>query len=446
MIKERSILEENLMKELEQIKPKRKIVNQIKEELGKYGILDGDVQAWISSSDEELSNLDIRVLFLLSEAVYKATGTHDIFPRNYFTENEQKESYQYDASIGRETKKFPLTYPNAMMMGNRKWLALLSAKQIKEFLDNGLIYYNFDTQREASVTRIKDKVVIEPTINKKNIEEMTQLMLDGRLESTNLIFNACPRTALSGSEVIYDEKRQTLTLTAGTRLDNVDGYHRSMAIQNALEINPDIDLVFPVIFTNYPTKRAQQFLYQIAQQTPISKVRVDDLNKNNPSTSVVQQLREESDLKISQTHRIHTLNDEMVTFNVLRDSIEEEFGSKMKTSADELDIGDYLVEFFNMVIGNYSKEFVENPEESRKYSLINNSNIIGYGLITLARRMFDANLKARDVRKILKEIDFNKNNSIWEDIGVIDSEGNMNSNTNQMRKAIRKYFNELNIK
>jgi hypothetical protein len=156
----------------------------------------------------------------------------------------------------------------------------------------------------------------------------------------------------------------------------------------------------------------------------------------------VQQLKEESDLKgrISQTNRIHSLNKELVTYNVLSDSIDEQF--KMETRADAADVGDYLTDFFNILIGEYSEQFLTNIEETRKTSLINDNNMfIGY--ITLARRMFESDIKARDIRKIIKNIDFDRNNPTWVGL-IIDESGNL-LETNKVRKNIRSYFEDLEL-
>jgi hypothetical protein len=71
-----------------------------------------------------------------------------------------------------------------------------------------------------------------------------------------------------------------------------------------------------------------------------------------------------------------------------------------------------------------------------------NSMFVGY--IVLARRMYESNIKARDIRKIIKNIDFSRENDTWKEIGVLDQKGNL-TETNKARKAIRDYFNKLDI-
>jgi hypothetical protein len=179
-----------------------------------------------------------------------------------------------------------------------------------------------------------------------------------------LVWNAAVRSSSTGTELVYNSNTMELTIEKNTDLFIVDGWHRCKASQNALQINPDLNFNFAVLITNYSTKKAQQYQAQLAKATPISKVRIMELEANRLSDTVVQQLKEESELKgrISQTNRIHALNPEkeLVAYNVLSNSIDEEFS--METRADAADVGDFLSEYFNMLIG----EFINNIEETKR--------------------------------------------------------------------------------
>jgi hypothetical protein len=320
-------------------------------------------------------------------------------------------------------------------------MVTVDIQTINKLLSNELLDYNFDLQREATYRRVKNEVKKEPTLVMSNVKEISSHLLEGTLVPTVLVWNAAVRSSSTGTELVYNSNTMELTIEKNTDLFIVDGWHRCKASQNALQINPDLNFNFAVLITNYSTKKAQQYQAQLAKATPISKVRIMELEANRLSDTVVQQLKEESDLKgrISQTNRIHTLNPEkeLVTYNVLSNTIDEEF--TMETRADAADVGDYLSEFFNMLIG----EFVNNIEETKEKTLMaENSMFVGY--IVLARRMFESNIKARDIRKIIKNIDFSRENELWKQIGVLDQNGNL-TETNKSRKAIRDYFNNLNL-
>src|SRR5690606_30680288 len=187
-------------------------------------------------------------------------------------------------------------------------------------------------------------------------------LLNGTLVSTFLVFNAMVRSSVSGNELIFDSSKLELTITEGTDLAIVDGFHRINEIQAALQKNPDLEFNFGVLITNYSKCKAQQYQSQLAKATPISKVRVQELEAKRYSDSVVQQLREESDLKgrISQSHRVKTIARELVSYNVLADTIDEEF--PMDTRLEASEVGDFLCDFFNALIGYYPEEFVFDVE------------------------------------------------------------------------------------
>jgi hypothetical protein len=442
---DRKLLEENLTEVIQtsKLKSKKKVVNDIKTHLATYDII--DTQGWINDPESKLPNLDVRELLLFTEQVFTKTGELLINPDDYFTEAEFKDARQFSASVERLEKQIdlPITFTNATVVGNGAFMVTVDIQTIDKLISNEVLDYNYDLQREAKFRKVNNIVRIEPTLNMSNVKEITQHLVEGTLVPTVLVWNAAVRSSETGTELVFDPTNLELTITKGTQLDIVDGYHRSKAAQNALQVNPNLHFNFAVLITNYSTKKAQQYQAQLAKATPISKTRIQELEANRLSDTVVQQLKEESDLKgrISQTNRIHSLNKELVTYNVLSDSIDEEF--KMETRADAADVGDYLTEYFNILLGSYSEEFLNNIEATRKKSLINDNNMfIGY--VVLARRMMENNIKAREVRKIIKDIDFSRENTLWNELGILDDKVNI-TETNKARKSIRDYFNNIEL-
>ncbi|MED1863324.1 DNA sulfur modification protein DndB [Fictibacillus nanhaiensis] len=446
MIKEREILEENLIQVLDSIKTKRKLVNQIKEELSQYDIMHGETQGYIGNANEVVPELEVSILALLTEAVYKATKSHSIYPKEYFGESELKQARQYDASLERPSDQvtLPYTIEGATQVGNNAYLVTMDIREIYKFIPS--LYYNFEVQREASYMRKNDEIIPTQTVNMQNVKEIAEHLKQGTLVPTVLVWNCATRTANSNlGEIVFNAKKMTIEIQSGTRIDIVDGYHRILGLQKALDLNPDLEFRFGILITNYSQKKTASYQAQLAKQTPISRTRVQELEANRFSDTVVQQLRDESDLKgkISQTHRIHSLNSEVVTYNVLADTIDEEFGKQMKTKMDALDVGDWLTKYFDYIVGSFPQQFIEDVPGSRKTSLVADNNFfIGY--IVLARRMMTNNIDPSKIRDILKGIDFNRDNPKWKELGIVNEDNTLN-NTNTIRKIIKKYFEEIDI-
>ncbi|MGD7047003.1 hypothetical protein FZC83_02055 [Rossellomorea marisflavi] len=446
MLTDRRELESKLANSIKTIKRKKNVVNDIKEELmNKYDIAGGSISTWFRSPEDSLPELDLREFYLINEQVYLKTGNLELIPEDHFTEVEIKEARKYSAEVKRDKIDFPITLTNATVVGNAAYSVPMSVQTIDALMSNGLLTYDFELQREAKFIRGRDNSIRKkPTLIKKNVDEIEEHLFQGTLVPSVLVYNCMTRSSDTGNEIIFDATKGELTITSGTEMAIVDGFHRTMGAVRAVQRQPDINFNFIVLITNYSTKQAQQYQAQLGKASEVSKVRIQELEANRHSDGVVRQLREESDLKglISQTNRIHHLNKELVSYNVLADTIDEQF--HMNNKAESMDVGDYLVDFFNILLGAYSNEFLENPVECKKTSLMCDNNMF-VGYIVLARRMFEMEIKPKELRKVIKDIDFSKENNLWKEIGVLETDGNLNSNTNKLRKNIADYFETIDL-
>lgn len=433
MIKERTLLEENLTKSLPKIKSKRKIISDIKNHLAsQYSIV--DTQMWINDPENQLSNLDIRELILFTEQVYLKTGDSSINIDDFFNPSEIKEARQFNATASQSEDiiTLPYTIPNVLQLSNEEYVCILDASEINKLMKSNLLFYNMDIQREAKVIKRKDKVIVTPTINMKSVNDITKNLLEGKQFASELKLNCAVNSSNSGNELIYDAKHMELTITQGTRIDILDGMHRIQGIVNGFAISPDIKQKFTISVTNFTTRMAQLVQSQIAKQNKFSAQRIQELEQSRFSDMVVKQLKD-SDLKISQSNRVS--GDYLVSYNIMADYIDSEFDIKNRGMA--ADIGDYLTDFFNFLLSTVDV----NDDSIRKNSLIlENSMFIGH--IIIAKRMYESGMKARDIRKIIKTIDFSKENPIWKEVGILDSKNNLTTNS---RKAIKQYFEQIKL-
>lgn len=441
MLRDRIELEENLIPVLHDLKSDKKTIKDIKLHLEKYDISAGKVQKWLKDSAQELNNLDLRQLFLLTEQAYQKSGKEQINPELYFTKSEVDESRQYSDILESEQDliEFPYTIPNVLKLSDEEYTTILDVKTIYKLMKSNKLHYNFEIQREAKVVKRKDQIIFMPTLNMENVKQIKEHLINDTLLPTDLKFNAAIRTSETGSELVYDPKRLELSIQRGSRIDILDGFHRCKAIESALDEKKDIDFKFTVMFTNYGVSKAQKFQSQIAKATPISKVRAAELEASRPSDMVVQEIKRESDLKgrVSQTNRIHY--NEVVSYNVLADTIDELF--PLNSRIEIADASDYLVEFFNFLLGYYPEIL---DTETRKNSIIGDNNMF-VGYLTLAKKMMDKNIKPKEVRKYLKGVDFSRNNTLWtKELGILDDKGNI-TDTNKFRKTIKEYFEQIKI-
>lgn len=440
---ERKELEKNLLEPMNEIKKNKEQLDRIKKNLMKYSVREGITQRIFIHPEEELNKLDLRLLCLLTEEVYKESKDQRVKVTDYFTDVEIRSSRTYDANleIEHDLLSLPLTLKNVLMIDSENYITALDIKFIRKMMLSKLLRYNFDTQRQAKYVRRQGSIEKVANVNPRSVREIKERLLNNTLSPTTITFNALVGTSDSGNEIIYDSKKMELTITEGTFIDIIDGFHRISGALEALDVNPDIEFKFQVAIKNYNTTTAQQHIAEVATVNEINKTHIEALKAARHSDGVVRQLQRNSDLKgrVSQTGHINLLNNEIVSYKILADTIDEEF--EMKTKKDEMDVAEYLADFFNYLLGSYPEAFITDYNRISKESLIN-SNVMFAGYVVLARRMQKEDIKLSQLTKILEAIDFNRKNDMWEKLGVLKN----NSVTSNAKRRIKDYFRTIELK
>lgn len=442
--KTREELEEKLIEPTLSVKRKRTATQKIKENLLMNNkIIGGNVQSLINNPKVELKNVDWRVLYLFAEQIYLETKEESINPKEYYTEIEIKKARQYTGKMMVEGDiSLPLTLENVLMIDYDKYVTTIPVKLLAE-MSALLLNYNFDIQRESKKKVVGGETIQEATLVMENVLEMKEHLKKNTLETTSIVINASAGTADSGDELIYDPETMMLTINKGTVLDIVDGYHRCKASELAINENPDIDFKFMALILNYTDDQAANYQGQLAKATPIAKPRQRQLAESRYADKITNRLNTKSELqgKISTSHNPSLQNKELVSYDVIANTINEEFS--LERMYDVHRVGDYLEKFFDILLGYYEEQFIEKPLEYKSKTLLVENNIfIGY--IILAKRMYEKGIDAVKVIDYLKNIDFNKDNKLWKKLNILDDKGNF-TKTKIARKAIKDYFNSISI-
>lgn len=436
---------EMLMNTLEEyiyhVSDDKNTVSEVKDQLGKYGITGARVES-VLGNVEILEDADLRELILITEQIYLKTRIMALNPSEWFTEYEIKTARQFDKRL--LTEELPVTdvlFENVLLVGNGVYLTTITPSKISELMKTQFLNYNQDIQRQGKVQKRNDKVIVKPTVYKKNVKEIKELMLKGLLKNTMIAFNAAIGTSDSGEELYFDSSKGTLTVSMGTQLDILDGFHRCLASIEASQEDTDLDFKFILMISNYSTREAQTYQAQLAKATPFPTTRIQELEASRLADTVVQMLRVDSELedRISSHHAITPSAGQLVSYKVLADSIEREF--PMKFRRDTAKVAEYLREFFDHLIAEYSDEFVYNSKDN---SSLMKYNKMFAGYVALAAKMQKEDIAIEKMNTILDKIDFSRTNSLWIDIGVMTSKGKVSVHSDE--RKIANYFKQLEIK
>ena len=328
---------------------KKETLEKIKNNLDeKYNIPSGVVDSFlIRDIDELMEEEDIRLIGLFVKEFLEAVDNNNLL-ESVFTRAELNELEQYYYRADSSSISLPLEMFPALKLNATTHSVKMTAKMVAELLDNQILNYGYEIQREAKLVKRKGNIIKEPRVNQKNVDEMTELLVKGQLMDSTIYLNAAPRTSDEGDELVMDEKNHKLTITKGTRLDVLDGFHRCLASHQAYQLDPNIEFYFNVIVSNYTTKEAQRWQAQHAKAMPWSQHRVRELQKENRSDKVVAGLRANPDIGdyISTSRRLSS--NQIVNFSTISDAVDRYF--KLENRRDEVDTIEVLTSYIDDLV------------------------------------------------------------------------------------------------
>lgn len=415
-----------------------------------YNVLPGTVVEVFNNPEEilEIINDDRELVILCKQLNYygEPIGAGHINLEEYFTDAEIHSIRNYDASTFNTNLELPYTFEDVLQISNDSYIVPLKIQEIKGLYESQVLFYDYDIQRELTFVKRKNgEVRKKPTLYKQNVKEISTALLKNELKPTTLIWNANKGSSELDNELQYDPKRVQLTVTKGTELAIMDGYHRLNGLIMALEKDPNLNFVFPVMITNYSKSDAQKFQSQIAKATPISRNRQVQLERENLATDVVTNLDSpecELENRIEMGNFLGDNSEAVVRYTELVEAVENNF--VIRSKRDVKKVSDYLTEFFNEFINIYIDEFTNYPA-SKSYSLVTN-RLLFYGYVALAAEMLNKNVDVKKLEKILNKVDFNKNDNKWLELGITDEYGNLNSRSvygKPMIEKVSNYFKTL---
>ncbi|MFB0831485.1 DNA sulfur modification protein DndB [Brevibacillus laterosporus] len=445
----RDMVEEVLHTAIAEIKSSKKTVHLLKKKLSTHGVGLADTQRIINGKIP-LNQVENSILCLL--LIYIRDFISDdsdlkvkLEVQKYFTQNEISEVKLIELTPkGVENEDLlPYTFTEAIQFDFDDYDTSITEKQILELVDGNIIQYNFNTQREPRLIKSKNSpvgIIKVPKLNEEAIKEITKLIIENKLVRTTITLNARLNSSDSGEELLFNKKDKSLTVTKGTKLDCLDGFHRLTAIINALQINPDIKMTFGLRVVNFSEKKAQNLFSQMNTFTSQSVSRLAEMRQSH-SSYVVKQLREECIIgdKISSSDSLSS--NQLVTFNVLDSIIDETFHPSNIIEAKN--VVNILKETFDSIAMCYPNAFITEIDKSKKETIVNH-NYMFYGYVALAKKINDLGMPLSGVTKILSKYDFSRSNRLWQEEGILDQSKNINSKP--IKKKVVNFFNKINVK
>lgn len=326
---------------------------------------------------------------------------------NWFTEVEINhiQNYKYESDVENDEISFPLVLQNAEMLKPDVYQVAIPETMIARLRKYYLLKYDFDLQRDPILVKRGGKTRKRMNLNKKNITEIEELVLNGKLMPTAMVYNCTPYSGLNGQELDYNEKTRELTITEGTVMNILDGTHRTFGIYGAYKKNPNLKNKVTVLLTNFTDDEAKLFQVQLSKQTRINTTRITQLEAPTLASRIVNILNNEPIFKDKVATNVYRPKD---SYFVHYDDFTLGFTIlwKSETMLDVKTITSNFTDYLMYLLDYHAKS-------TNKNSYLMDSKLF-VGHIALAKKMKDNNIGYDDLPSILDKVDWSEENKQLE--------------------------------
>lgn len=249
----------------------------------KYGIPNGLISDVITLR-VDLEDAAKEIIYAIIDILNDNYSTY-IDISKYFFPQEIKacSKYRYIKESGIQ---FPFTFESPMVeiKDHEQYIGKTTVKELMKLRDAQVIKYNDKTQRTLERRQNKEFEYYRIALNRNAISKISELMQMQDYVPNTLTFNLAPET-----EFVY--KNNKLTIMQETSFDILDGYHRFVAMSNLYNNDNEFDYPMEIRIMFLTEENARQFIFQEDQRTPLARVDVEAMNKNDAGVRVCKAIK-----------------------------------------------------------------------------------------------------------------------------------------------------------
>ena len=301
---------------------------------------------------------DITIMCIL-DASYAILKDDRVDMKNYFGINLIT---QYEAYMNLETPLDEVVL-DGITEHEDGYTGTISYEEIYNFMNNNLLIYYKETQREGKITKLGNNYIKTISINKKNIKEMSELAIKGELAPSEIKLNVLLIDEDVEPQVYFkkeykdigelcikpeyqDEQHKTL-------LSIVDGYHRVLAITNAVskhlsETGEMLQGYMLVTITEKTVEEIKQIILQTFKRSQTSREFLRTLESND-YTKFVDNILKNTNINVANTYADLKTGD-YITYKTLLIDVVKCMGIKVNSKSASVIASKQIAENIEIIL------------------------------------------------------------------------------------------------
>lgn len=454
MLKDRKDLEVLLNMIIQKYNTDRDKTDKIIDIMMEHGISPGEASKLTEGQIllQEVQNISI--LYIYTDALYRATGNDQIKPENWFAPDEIRDGKEF--KVEEEEKIDEIVLHDVTLNGTRHLVcAKISGAELAKWMRQRLLTYNLQTQRPSIKTVIFNEYVKIPDIRTYKVNQITKMLLQGEYTTDTLTLNI---RKTGNEKMYYDPDAQILRIPIieGNYIDIVDGAHRVAANDKALTIQPGLDISWSLNILNYDIKEARRFIAQTSKASPISRKDRTLYDTDDADMLIAQDIATFGESKtnvmynkIGEDIKDVQYKDKYTTFDTIFKAVNHNFDYNENKTYDIQKVKENVVRGLNEILGYLDSKYGNLQKNKNKYVFLESNMFIGY--IALLSTVWDSRTKTfiKDwditVQTVLDDIDFSRTNPLWDSLSLFNNEKLNKTTINTISNYFKEKGVELNV-
>lgn len=455
MLKDRKDLDVLLNMIIQKYNTDRDKTDKIIDIMMEHGISPGEASKLTEGQIllQEVQNISI--LYIYTDALYRATGNNQIKPENWFVEDEIREGKEF--KVEEEEKIDEIILHNVTLNGTRHFVCpKVSGLELAKWMKQRLLTYNLQTQRPSIKTVVFDEYIKTPDIRTYKVSQITKMILQGEYTTDTLTLNI---RKTNSERIDYDKDTQILRIPIikENYIDIVDGIHRTIGNSKALAINPDLDISWSLNILNYDIREARRFISQTGKATPISRKDRTLYDTDNVNMLIAQDIATFGESKTNVMYnkmgediKDVQYRDKYTTFDTIFKAIDYNFDYDEDKTYDIQKVKENVVRGMNEILGYLDNKYGDLQKNKNKYVFLESNMFIGY--IALLSTVWDSQTKTftKDwdiaIQTVVDSIDFSRKNSLWETLSLFNNEKLNKTTISTISDYFKEKGDELNVR
>lgn len=203
--------------------------------------------------------------------------------KKYFTKKEidllSNEKYET------ETIEMPIEFTNMIQITDDQFIGKTTLQWLMKAKKAGII--NYDPNEQRALRRVKhgETEIWKPWVSAKNVSEIKESMLNGTYIPDPITLNIP-----DGSSYYYENGKLVIESLANGMFNLDDGYHRYLAMSQIHDFDKEFDYPMEIRLVNFDNAKANRFIFQQDQKTPMKKVVSDSYDPNSIANRIIQRM------------------------------------------------------------------------------------------------------------------------------------------------------------